>query len=212
LKCAFCATSDAKDAHELNYSIICFIGSIATGDLNFTSTQPVPPPLVPHPPQRSELQPEPNPRSSISNQPPQVPLPSQISIGLGGVEGLEVDIGTHNLEDLDVTSGKERKQSQMAARLGDYLGFRKSQIQKAQEAIEEKKKREEDYSIEKCIDIVDATEGLFDEEKADANEVFENETHRKVFVGTKNPNVRLIWLKKKIARLSTPSSAASSEN
>jgi hypothetical protein len=100
----------------------------------------------------------------------------------------------------------------MAARLGDYIGFRKAQIQKAQEAIEEKKKREEDYSIEKCIGIVDAMEGLFDEEKTDANEVFENETHRKVFVGTKNPNVRLIWLKKKIAQLSTPSSAASSEN
>jgi hypothetical protein len=55
-------------------------------------------------------------------------------------------------------------------------------------------------------------EGLSDEEKANANEVFENEIHMKVFVGTKNPNVGLIWLKKKIARLSTPSSAASSEN
>jgi hypothetical protein len=32
----------------------------------------------------------------------------------------------------------------MAARLGDYLGFRKALIQKAQEAIEEKKKHEED--------------------------------------------------------------------
>jgi hypothetical protein len=193
---------------------VCFIGNIATGDLNFTSSQPVPPPLVPHPPQRSELQPEPNPQSSMSNHPPQVPPPSPISIGLGGVEGLEVqsDIGTHNLEDLDVTSGNKRKQSQTAAKLEDYLGFRKAQIQKAQEAIEEKKKREEDYSIEKCIDIVNAMEGLSDEESADANEVFENETHRKVFVGTKNPNVRLIWLKKKIARLSTPSSAASSEN
>jgi hypothetical protein len=134
LKCAFCATSDAKDAHELNYLIVCFIGNIATGDLNFTSTQPVPPPLLPHPPQRRELQPEPNPRSSISNQPPLVPPPSQSSIGLGGVEGLEVqsDISTHNLEDLDITSGKKRKQSQMAAKLGDYLGFRKAQIQKAQ--------------------------------------------------------------------------------
>jgi hypothetical protein len=169
---------------------------------------------VPHPPQRSELQPEPNPRSSISNQPPQVPLPSQISIGLGGVEGLEVqsDIGTHNLEDLDVTSGKKHKQSQVAAILGDYLGFRKAQIQKAQEAIEEKKKRKEDYSIEKCIDIVDAMEGLSDEEKVDANDVFENETHRKVFVGTKNPNVRLIWLKKRLLGFVPPSSAASSEN
>jgi hypothetical protein len=79
-------------AHELNYSIVCFIGSIATGDLNFTSTQPVLPPLVPRPPQRSELQPKPNPRCSISNQPPQVPLPSHISIGLGGVEGQKFNL------------------------------------------------------------------------------------------------------------------------
>jgi hypothetical protein len=48
--------------------------------------------------------------------------------------------------------------------------------------------------------------------KANANEVFESETYRKMFVVTKNPNVRLIWLKKKIVRLSTPSSASSSEN
>jgi hypothetical protein len=68
----------------------------------------------------------------------------------------------------------------MAARLGDYLGFRKAQIQKAQEAIEKKNKREEDYSIEKCIDIVDAMEGLSDDEKADANEVFQNETQESV--------------------------------
>jgi hypothetical protein len=32
---------------------------------------------------------------------------------------------------------------------------------------------------------MDAMERLSYEEKADANEVFENETHRKVFVGTK---------------------------
>jgi flagellin-specific chaperone FliS len=54
----------------------------------------------------------------------------------------------------------------MMARLGDYLGFRKAQIQKAQEAIEEKKKCEEDYSMEKCIDIVDAMEGLSYEQKS----------------------------------------------
>jgi hypothetical protein len=88
----FIYSASERFAHELNYSIVCFIGSIATGDLNFTSTQPVLPPLVPRPPQRSELQPKPNPRCSISNQPPQVPLPSHISIGLGGVEGQKFNL------------------------------------------------------------------------------------------------------------------------
>jgi hypothetical protein len=49
----------------IEWIYFCFIGRIATGDLNFTSAQPVPPPLVPHPPQRSELQPEPNLRRQV---------------------------------------------------------------------------------------------------------------------------------------------------
>jgi hypothetical protein len=44
------------------------------------------------------------------------------------------------------------KQIQITARLGDYLVLRKDQTEKAQQVIKDKKKREEDYSIEKCID------------------------------------------------------------
>jgi hypothetical protein len=43
--------------------------------------------------------------------------------------------------------------------LGTTLALEKAQIQKAREEIEEKKKREEDYSIEKCIDIVEPWKG-----------------------------------------------------
>ena len=63
----------------------------------------------------------------------------------------------------------------MAARLGDYIGFRKDQIEKTMKELNEKKKHEEDYSVQKCIDIVDAIEELNDEQKANYNELFQFE-------------------------------------
>ena len=51
----------------------------------------------------------------------------------------------------------------MAARLGDYIDFRKDQIEKTMKELNEKKKREDDYFVQKCIDIVDAIEELTDE-------------------------------------------------
>ena len=44
---------------------------------------------------------------------------------------------------------------------------------------------------------MDIIEELTDERKADCNELFQSEMNRQIFVGTKNPKVRLIWLKKK---------------
>ena len=75
----------------------------------------------------------------------------------------------------------------MAARLGDYIDFRKDQIEKTRKELNEKKKREDDYSVQKCIDIVDAIEELTDEQKADCNELFQSEMNRQIFVGTKKP-------------------------
>jgi len=63
--------------------------------------------------------------------------------------------------------------------------------------LNENKKREEDYSVQNCIDIVDTIEELTDEQKTDCNELFQSEMNRQIFVGTKNLKVRLIWLKKK---------------
>nr|XP_034590902.1 uncharacterized protein LOC117852768 isoform X1 [Setaria viridis]TKW22219.1 hypothetical protein SEVIR_4G215001v2 [Setaria viridis] len=183
---------------------LLYEGSVATGDLNFTSIQP-PPQRTEPTPHNSELPTEPTPQTSISEQSNHSMASidrNLLSFGLGGVESIEVQSApaSRNSEDQDVTGGKKRKQSQMAAKLGDYIDFRKDQIGKTLEKLDEKRRREEDYSIEKCIDIVDAMEGLSDEQKADANEVFQSETNRKILVGTKNPNVRLIWLKKKIAQ------------
>ncbi|RCV18073.1 hypothetical protein SETIT_3G271100v2 [Setaria italica] len=174
-------------------------GSVATGDLNFTSIEP--------PPQRTELQVEPTPQRSISEQSNHNTAPSSgyngMASRLDGIESTEVQSApsNHNSEDQDVVGGKKRKQSQMAAKLGDFIDFRKNQNEKTLEKIKEKKRREEDYSVEKCIDIVDTMEELSDEQKADANELFQSEMNRKIFVSTKNPSVRLIWLMKKIARI-----------
>jgi len=78
----------------------------------------------------------------------------------------------------------------MAAKISEFIEFRKIMI-------DEKKKQEDDYCVEKCIDVVDGMEDLTDEQKEDANELFQSEMNRQIFMKTKNPNVRLIWLKKK---------------
>ncbi|CAL5023415.1 unnamed protein product [Urochloa decumbens] len=50
---------------------------------------------------------------------------------------------------------------------------------KVKEILEgHEKRREDDYSIQKCIDIVDAMEDLTDEQKADANDLFQSEVNR----------------------------------
>ncbi|KAG2589063.1 hypothetical protein PVAP13_5NG251081 [Panicum virgatum] len=151
-------------------------GSIATGDLNFIVEQRVEPT-----PQRTEQRVEPIPQRSILEQSTHNTAPIQSAAT------------NQTSEDVEGFSGKKRKQSQMAARLGDYIDFRKDQIEKTMNELNEKKKREDDYFVQKCIDI------------ADCNELFQSEINRQIFVSTKNPNVRLIWLKKRISQGSRPS-------
>jgi len=66
------------------------------------------------------------------------------------------------------------------------------------EALNEKKKHAEEFCFEKCADQVDSINELTNEKKSYAMEVFESDTNREVFMKTKNPEVRLIWLKRKI--------------
>ncbi|KAF8676477.1 hypothetical protein HU200_047034 [Digitaria exilis] len=180
-------------------------GSIATGDLNFTSTG--------LPTQRIELQVQPTPQRT-EQQAQRAPSRSEynnmtsagtnaFTLGLDGLEGFEAQSApsSHNTEDQDVPSGKKRKQSQIASKLGDFIDLRKDQIVKIMEKLEEKRVHEEDYSVKKCVSIVDAMEELTDEEKADANEHFQTEMNRQIFVSTTTPRVRLIWLKKKIGQV-----------
>ncbi|PVH64019.1 hypothetical protein PAHAL_2G166000 [Panicum hallii] len=199
------------------------LGSLYEGDLNFTSSEPAPQrtqqQVDPTPqrtqqqvdptPQRTQQQIDPIPQRSISEQSTHNTAPSRnpFNSGLDGIESTEVQSAATNQssEDVEGVSGKKRKQSQMATGLGDYIEFRKDQIEKTMKELNEKKKHEEDYSVQKCIDIMDAMEELTDEQKADCNERFQSEMNSQIFVGTKNQKVRLIWLKKKISQGSRPS-------
>jgi len=85
----------------------------------------------------------------------------------------------------------------MAAKLGEFIAIRKTQMEKNHEKLDEKKKKGDEYSMQKCIAVVESMEDLTNVQKADANELFQSEMNRQIFMMTKNPAVRLIWLKKK---------------
>jgi len=99
-------------------------------------------------------------------------------------------------------SGRKRKQSHIGSALEDYVEFKKSQTSKTLEALNEKKKHAEEFCFEKCADQVDSINELTNDEKSYAMELFESDTNREVFMKTKNPEVRLIWLKRKIRSVS----------
>ncbi|OEL19111.1 hypothetical protein BAE44_0019869 [Dichanthelium oligosanthes] len=77
----------------------------------------------------------------------------------------------------------------MAAKLGDFIEFRKNHIEKTMKKLDDKKRCEDDYLVEKYIDIVDTLEELTDDQKADVNELFQSDMNRQIFLKTKNPNV-----------------------
>jgi hypothetical protein len=105
----------------------------------------------------------------------------------------------HNSGRRDGEGGKKRKQSQVACVLGEYLEFKKDQSTINLEDLKEKKRREEEFSVANCVYVLEAMDDLTDEQKADALEVFKCDLNRQVFIKTKNPNVRRIWLMKRIA-------------
>lgn len=67
----------------------------------------------------------------------------------------------------------------MAAKLGDFIEF--NQIEKTLEKLDD----DDDFSVEKCIDVVDAIEDLTDEQKADTNELFQYDMKRQIFMKRK---------------------------
>ena len=77
------------------------------------------------------------------------------------------------------------------------MQYKKMQTSKTMEALNEKKKQGEEFSVHKCLDKVDAME-LTDVEKAYVMSIFKYEIDREVFMKMKNKNVRLIWLKQQI--------------
>ena len=71
------------------------------------------------------------------------------------------------------------------------------QTSKTMEALNEKKKQDEEFSVHKCLDEVNAIE-LTDVEKTYAMNIFKSDIDMEVFMKMKNKSVRLIWLKQQI--------------
>ena len=60
----------------------------------------------------------------------------------------------------------------------------------------------DDFSIKKCISLVNTIEELSGEEKAEAFDIFKDAQNQESFM-TAEPIARLIWLRKKMVSLST---------
>jgi len=177
---------------------IFFIGSVATGELNFTSTE--------------HLAPAAN-ALVAAPQPPPAPLPpaaalserSARSASFTSLDGPDITSAhneaqsAHSNQDfVEGASGRrKRKQSHIGSAIEDYVQYKK-QTGKTIEALEERKKKEEAFSVPKCLDEMDAMDGLTDVEKSYGMDIFKSEIDREVFMNMKNKNVRFIWLKRQI--------------
>ena len=183
-----------------NSSYFFCIGSVATGDLNFTSTEHLQPaPLVP-------IVAPAAPAALAAPAAPVAPVAVSDSTSPGATfDGLDVSSARNeaqsapsNQDSVQGTSGgRKRKQSHIGAAIDGFVQFKKMQTSKTMEALNEKKKQDEAFSVDKCLDEVDAME-LTDVEKAYAMNIFKSEIDREVFMKMKNKNVRLIWLKQQI--------------
>ncbi|WVZ99640.1 hypothetical protein U9M48_044906 [Paspalum notatum var. saurae] len=98
-------------------------------------------------------------------------------------------------------SGRKRKQSHVGSAIESYVEFKKIQTAETLEALKEKKKQEEQFSISKCQDELKVMDELTAEEKSYALELFESATNREIFLTTTEHNVREIWLRRKIRLL-----------
>nr|TKW34162.1 hypothetical protein SEVIR_2G286300v2 [Setaria viridis] len=158
--------------------------SVATGNLKFTSSAPAP------------SAPTPAPTPNLPPPAPDLPPPAPVERS-NSEQSLCDDLNLYGTNpfafSFDGQARDENNAAQSASSNQDS-----SQTSKILEALEEKKRRKEEFSVEKCVDQVDVMVELTDEEKSYALDLFESETLRKTFIATKNPNVRLLWLKQKI--------------
>jgi hypothetical protein len=186
------------------YSFSLFLGSVATGDLNFTSTQQMPPPsFIP-------VRPLTTPPGGPLAAPPSGPLAtafasttahSNRSTSEQSHSPLHPHTNPFSMNFQEISNeaqsrhveggnGRKRKQSQIGAAIESFVDF-KSATSKTLEGIEE-------VSTEKCLDKLDRIDGFTDEDRSYAMEVFESAINREVFMKSKNHNARLLWLKRKI--------------
>ncbi|PUZ75407.1 hypothetical protein GQ55_1G165400 [Panicum hallii var. hallii] len=197
-------SSESSKVSQKAISPLLPIGSIATGNLNFTSIHQKDP-LVVAPVVSPTVVPTVAPAErSISEQSLHNDLRNFGNNPFASsFDGQETSSACNEQNEAQSApseggSGRKRKQSHIGSALEDYVEFKKSQTSKTLEALNEKKKREEEFSIEKCADQVDSMNELTNEETSYAMELFESDRNREVYMKTKNRDVRLIWLKRKI--------------
>ena len=97
---------------------------------------------------------------------------------------------------------KRQKQAPMPNMMEKYLELRTKQVEGE---VAEKSRvvaEADDFSIKKCISLVNTMEELSGEEKAEAFDIFKDAQNQEIFM-TVEPTVRLIWLRKKMVSLST---------
>ncbi|XP_062186758.1 uncharacterized protein LOC133890385 [Phragmites australis] len=167
-------------------------GSIAIGDLNFTSTEP------------TEQQPPP-PTEHVNLDDPNVglnPFFANLDVQRASSDTMDDEVenttSSYSGQKGD-DHGKNRKQSQVAGVLQDYVNFRKKQTKKFMDELNETTKPKDDYSIKNCLALLESIEELSDEKKAMATSIFKCELNREIFINFKNPKVRLLWVKGEIA-------------
>ncbi|PWZ15502.1 hypothetical protein Zm00014a_042198 [Zea mays] len=97
----------------------------------------------------------------------------------------------HEAREGEGSKSRKRKQSHVGAALEDYVEFKKSQTNKALDALKE-------LSMRKCMEEMEAIGGFTEEEKSYVVEVFESGINREAFMSTMNHNVQRMWLKRKI--------------
>uniref|UniRef100_A0A0E0LNT3 Uncharacterized protein n=1 Tax=Oryza punctata TaxID=4537 RepID=A0A0E0LNT3_ORYPU len=168
------------------------LGSIARGDLCFTSTEESTPSsnqYMEKAQEASSLNRLIDPSSNLDGR------PNPFS-NLDGPEASSTSMekaqesSTPNKSGEEGAPGKKRKQNQVALVLENYLEFKKDQTQMVVDKLVQASKEQTDCSIPKCI----AAE-LTDEEKAKALGLFRCPLNREIFMNTTSPTVRLIWLR-----------------
>ncbi|XP_040379111.1 uncharacterized protein LOC102715196 [Oryza brachyantha] len=174
-----------------NQLALLYEGSVAPGDLCFTSTQEI----SHSSDQNMGMTHEVLSLDGLTNPFSNMGAPETSSTNMAK----EAQESSTPNKEKEVDVGKKRKHNQVALVLEDYLEFKKEQAKRAVGKIVEASRHEIDTSISKCIATIESIQELTDEEKAKALGLFRCPLNREIFMNTSIPSVRLIWLKSQIA-------------
>lgn len=181
--------------------LVCFFffgaGSVASGDPNFISIPKVDltSDAISHMDSSTN---DANPFSSINLA---AALSSFDLQGLGASRRYEAEPTTStSSEQKGVEPMKKRKQSQVTLALEDYKDFWKKQSTKLVEELKESK-QEDVFSIGNCVAALRQLKSYLLQKKMKALRLFEYPMNRDIFIDTKNPSLRIFWLKEEITAM-----------